>query len=69
MPDDTSIFQNDFAIYELKQKLALTDYIITKIAEAETDEERQAIRTEYADVITQRKVWRAVINELQNKSN
>lgn len=56
-------------ISDLKQNLSDTDYVILKISEAETDEEKQAIRTEYADVIAQRKQWRARINELQNICN
>lgn len=46
-------------ISELKNKLAATDYAITKIAEGSATVE------EYADLITQRKAWRTRINELE----
>ena len=46
-------------IYELKTKLADTDYVAIKIAEG------SATASEYADVIAQRKAWRAEINELE----
>lgn len=49
----------------LKRNLLQTDYIVTKIAEAETVEEQQALRVEYADILNQRKQWRAKINELE----
>ncbi len=46
-------------IWELKGKLAASDYAIIKIAEG------AATREEYADLITQRAEWRARINELE----
>ena len=46
-------------IYELKQLLSDTDYVAIKIAEG------SATASEYADVIAQRKAWRAEINELE----
>ena len=52
-------------IHSLKNNLASTDYVVTKIAEAETVEEQQALRTRYADVFNQRKQWRAEINQLE----
>lgn len=48
--------QNEIA--ELKTKLAQTDYIAAKIAEG------AATKEEYAAEITQRREWRARINEL-----
>lgn len=45
--------------HELKQFLADTDYVALKIAEG------SATASEYADVIAQRKAWRAEINELE----
>jgi malonyl CoA-acyl carrier protein transacylase len=52
-------------IAELKDLLASTDYIVVKIAEAETNEEQAELRQRYADVIAQRKQWREQINELE----
>ncbi len=52
-------------IENLKRSLSQTDYVVTKIAEAETIEEQQALRIKYADVLNQRKQWRAQINELE----
>lgn len=46
-------------ITELKQNLANTDYVASKIAEG------SATREEYADVIAQRQAWRAEINSLE----
>ena len=48
-------------ILELKQKLLETDYCIIKIMEGSSTEE------EYSDVISERKKWRQMINELENK--
>lgn len=50
-------------IYELKNKLAASDYAITKIAEGSATVE------EYADLIAQRKAWRARINDLEGIIN
>jgi len=47
--------------YNLKE----TDWVVVKIMEAETEEERSALRTKYADIIAQRKQWREQINELE----
>lgn len=49
-------------ILELKQKLSETDYCIIKIMEGSSTEE------EYSDVISERKKWRRMINELENKT-
>ena len=38
-----------------------------KIAETESDEEKQIIRTQYAKQLTQRKVWRDEINLLEEQ--
>lgn len=46
-------------IWELKGKLAASDYAIIKIAEG------AATAEEYADLIAQRAEWRARINELE----
>lgn len=49
-------------IAQLKQQLADTDYTVIKIAEG------AATREEYAEIIAQRQVWRAEINELEGNS-
>ena len=48
-------------IAELKQKLSDSDYAIIKIAEG------AATAEEYADIIAQRAIWRARINELEKE--
>lgn len=50
-------------IAALKQKLAETDYSVIKIAEG------AATAEEYADLIAQRKAWRAEINDLEGQSD
>ena len=57
--------ENDKRITILIEMLNATDYIVTKIAEAETVEEQQALRTKYADILAQRRAWRTEINELE----
>jgi len=58
-------------IAELKKYLSDTDYIVTKIAEAETEEEKQALRNDeiYAKKLALRKQWRKDINELEEYLN
>lgn len=51
----------DARIAELKRMLADTDYIVIKIAEGEATSE------EYAEVLANRKEWRAEINALAMK--
>ena len=46
-------------IEELKGLLTETDYVVIKIMEGESTEE------EYAEILTNRKLWRKEINELQ----
>lgn len=50
-------------IAELKQKLANTDYVAAKLAEA-AGERRAALETEYASLLAQRQQWRDEINAL-----
>ena len=54
-------------IASLKYNLASTDWIISKMMEADTEEERIQLRQEYADVINQRKQWRIEINESESE--
>lgn len=49
----------------LKAELKDTDYVVIKIAEAETSEQQNAIRQEYAQEIAHRIQVRAQINELE----
>lgn len=54
-------------IAELKKKLADTDYIVLKIAEAQADGDTEtvaALKTTYATELATRKAWREQINEL-----
>ena len=54
-------------IAELKKKLADTDYIVLKIAEAQADGETEtvaALKITYATELANRKAWREQINEL-----
>ena len=55
-------------IAELKKKLADTDYIVLKIAEAQADGDTETVaelKTTYATELANRKEWRVQINELE----
>lgn len=55
-------------IAELKKKLADTDYIVLKIAEAQADGETEAVtelKITYATELANRKAWREQINKLE----
>ena len=55
-------------IAELKKKLADTDYIVLKIAEAQADGDTEtvaALKITYATELANRKAWREQINELE----
>lgn len=55
-------------IAELKKKLADTDYIVLKIAEAQADGETETVaelKTTYATELANRKAWREQINKLE----
>lgn len=55
-------------IAELKKKLADTDYIVLKIAEARfegNELEVENLKITYSTQLSDRKVWRQKINELQ----
>lgn len=62
-------------IATLKQKLSDTDYITAKAVDAMAAADSltslltvlKSIRTEYADVLAQRAVWRKEINDLEEK--
>lgn len=55
-------------LVELKQYLADTDYVITKLNEAklEDEEEFNSLKLQYANVLEKRKETRAKINELES---
>ena len=57
-PEPTQEEINQARVDELKQLLADSDYVVIKIAEGAASAE------EYADLIEQRKAWRAELNEL-----
>ena len=55
-------------IAELKKKLADTDYIVLKIAEAQADGETEKVaelKTTYVTELANRKTWREQINKLE----
>lgn len=58
-PEKPEDIKAEEEIFELKNKLANSDYAIIKIAEG------VATAEEYADIITARTQWRARINELE----
>ena len=51
----------------LKGELKVTDYVVVKIMEADTEEERAQLRQKYTDIINQRRQWRAQINQLEEQ--
>ena len=57
----------EYQINELKQNLAQTDYIVTKIAEAQVTQRYLSDddTDRYAEIILQRQEWRDKINELE----
>lgn len=61
VPAPTQEEINQARIAELKQKLADSDYAIIKIAEGAATVEQ------YAELIEQRKAWRAEINTLEEE--
>ena len=59
-------------IAELKKKLADTDYIVLKIAEAQADGDTETVaelKTTYATELANRKAWREQINEIEGQLN
>lgn len=63
------LFTNSELIAQYEAKLSSTDYITAKMTEAIAAGDTELLeqyRTKYADVLEQRKVWRAKIDELQN---
>lgn len=56
-------------IAELKKYLSDTDYIVAKIAECDTEEEKAELKEEYQAKLVLRKRWRKDINELEEYLN
>lgn len=65
VPEPTEEEIKQRRIAELKGQLDSTDYVVIKITESDDAEEQAQLREEYAEVITNRKAWRAEINELE----
>ena len=67
--EDIEKYKASFEILELKKYLSDTDYVIIKIQEALIDNDEELanqLKVEYSDIITQRKQYRARINELES---
>ena len=64
IPEPTEEEIKQARIAELQAKLAETDYIACKIAEALDYSEQADLKEKYADVIMQRREWRAELNDL-----
>ena len=58
-----AVWDNRLSRIRLLAQLEATDYVAAKLAEAEGEELAQ-LRQEYAEIIAQRKAWRAAINSL-----
>lgn len=65
-PEPTPEEIKEKRIAELKGELSDTDYVVIKIAESDNAEEQAQLREHYAEVIVNRKAWRAEINELES---
>lgn len=64
-PEPTEYEKAQARIAELKQMLADSDWVVIKIAESDMPEEQEELRKQYVNVISERKAWRAEINELE----
>lgn len=66
-PEEIAEMARVSEIEELKAKLTETDYVVTKLAEATAsgDDLPEDDAKRYAEIIKQRKEWRARINELE----
>ena len=62
-------FANERELSEMLTNLKETDYVANKLIEADTDEEREQIRQEYAEILAQRKIWRQRASELKDLLN
>ena len=59
--------ETEYLLNELLYNLQSSDYIANKLIEAETEEERQELRLQYATQLANRKQWRKEISDLQDK--
>lgn len=67
MPAPSQEEINQARIDELKGLLADTDWVVIKIAESDTIEGQEELRKQYANIISERKAWRAEINALEEE--
>ena len=74
MPEEMKLEEQKFLlnneIEEKKEYLSQTDYVITKINEAQAygdDEEVTALKTQYSEILLERKECRTRINELEEQ--
>ena len=65
IPEPTEYEKAQARIAELKQMLADSDWVVIKLAESDMPEEQEELRKQYVNVISERKAWRAEINELE----
>ena len=65
IPEPTEYEKAQARIAELKQMLADSDWVVIKIAESDMPEEQEELRKQYVNIISERKAWRAEINELE----
>ena len=66
--EDIAQTVNGPEIFELRQYLESTDYVVIKIQEAINNEDEAlvaALKSEYANVLAQRRIARSRINELE----
>lgn len=57
---------NEQELDTLLNNLYATDYIANKLIEAETEQEREQIRQQYAETLAQRRVWRDRAHNLKD---
>lgn len=57
----------EYDVYILKKHLNDTDFIACKLAECDSEEEKQSLRLKYATQLQERKECRIQINQLEDK--
>ena len=58
--------ENEQELETMLNNLSATDYIANKLIEAETEQEREQIRQQYAETLAQRQIWRNRASELKD---
>ena len=58
--------ENEQELETMLNNLSATDYIANKLIEAETEQEREQIRQQYAETLAQRRVWRDRAHKLKD---